>query len=53
MSVAGIIKVPMTLSGVYTLSGILFLLGALLIVPLFKIKEEGANLSMTEKQPQV
>lgn len=53
MSVAGVIKVPMTLSGVYTLSGILFLLGALLIVPLFKIKEEGENLSMTEKQPQV
>ncbi|WP_285889747.1 MFS transporter [Neobacillus niacini] len=51
MSVAGVIKVPMTISGVYTLSGILFLLGALLIVPLFKIKEEGAILPMTEKQP--
>jgi predicted transporter len=53
MSVSGVVKIPLTLSGVYTLSGILFLIGSLLVVPLFKVKEEGTNLSMTEKQPQV
>jgi MFS transporter, DHA3 family, macrolide efflux protein len=40
MSVAGIVKVPLTLFGVYLVSGILFLIGALLVVPLFKLKEE-------------
>jgi MFS transporter, DHA3 family, macrolide efflux protein len=40
MSVAGIVKVPLTLFGVYLVSGILFLIGALLVVPLFKIKDE-------------
>ncbi|WP_442600411.1 MFS transporter [Neobacillus sp. D3-1R] len=39
MTVSGIIKEPMTLFGVYLLSGILFLLGSLLVAPLFKIKE--------------
>jgi MFS family permease len=53
MSVSGVVKIPLTLSGVYTLSGILFLIGSLLVVPLFKVKEEGTNLSMAEKQPQV
>ncbi|WP_438803878.1 MFS transporter [Metabacillus rhizolycopersici] len=40
MSVAGIIKVPMTLTGVYLLSGVLFLLGTLLTIPIMKLKEE-------------
>jgi hypothetical protein len=29
---------------VYTVSGVLFLLGALLVVPLFKFKEDHANI---------
>jgi MFS transporter, DHA3 family, macrolide efflux protein len=53
MSVSGLVKVPLTLSGVYSLSGVLFLIGAFLVVPLFKVKEEGPVLSMSEKQPQV
>jgi MFS transporter, DHA3 family, macrolide efflux protein len=40
MSVSGIVKVPLTLFGVYLVSGVLFLIGSLLVVPLFKIKEE-------------
>lgn len=40
MSVSGIVKEPLTLFGVYLVSGILFLIGALLVVPLFNIKEE-------------
>ncbi|MDQ1004457.1 DHA3 family macrolide efflux protein-like MFS transporter [Neobacillus niacini] len=53
MSVAGVVKIPLTLSGVYTVAGVLFLIGSLLVVPLFKVKEDGAaNLSMVEKQPQ-
>ena len=40
MSVAGIIKVPMTLTGVYLLSGALFLLGTLFTIPIMKLKEE-------------
>jgi hypothetical protein len=40
MSVSGIVKVPLTLFGVYLVSGILFLIGALLVVPLFNLKEE-------------
>lgn len=39
MSVSGLVKVPLTLFGVYLLAGILFLIGALLVVPLFKIKD--------------
>jgi DHA3 family macrolide efflux protein-like MFS transporter len=40
MSVAGIIKVPMTLTGVYLLSGVLFLVATLLTIPIIKLKEE-------------
>lgn len=40
MTTAGLIKTPLTLFGVYIISGILFLLGALLVVPLFKEKDE-------------
>jgi MFS transporter, DHA3 family, macrolide efflux protein len=40
MSVAGVVKVPLTLFGVYLVSGILFLIGALLVIPLFNLKEE-------------
>ncbi|MFC4410361.1 MFS transporter [Chungangia koreensis] len=36
MSVSGLIKDPLSLSGVYMTSGILFLIGALFIIPLFK-----------------
>jgi MFS transporter, DHA3 family, macrolide efflux protein len=43
MSVAGIVKIPLTLFGVYLVSGILFLIGTLLVVPLFNLKEEEAN----------
>jgi MFS transporter, DHA3 family, macrolide efflux protein len=43
MSVAGIVKIPLTLCGVYLVSGILFLIGTLLVVPLFNLKEEEAN----------
>jgi MFS transporter, DHA3 family, macrolide efflux protein len=39
MTAAGMIKVPLTLFGVYLVSGVLFLIGALLVVPLFKFKE--------------
>lgn len=53
MSVSGLVKVPLTLSGVYTLSGVLFLIGSLLVVPLFKIKDESATVSIAEKQPQI
>jgi DHA3 family macrolide efflux protein-like MFS transporter len=42
MSVAGLVKIPLTLSGVYTISGVLFLIGSLLVVPLFKLKEESS-----------
>ena len=52
MSAAGVVKIPLTLSGVYTVSGVLFLIGSLLVVPLFNVKEEGANISIAEKQPQ-
>ncbi len=52
MSVAGVVKIPLTISGVYTLAGVLFLVGALLVVPLFKVKEEGPHIAITEKQPQ-
>ncbi|WP_299092639.1 MFS transporter [uncultured Metabacillus sp.] len=40
MSASGVLKVPMSLLGVYILSGILFFIGVLLIVPLFKLKDE-------------
>lgn len=40
MSVSGLLKAPLTLSGVYIVSGVLFLIGSLLIVPLFKLKED-------------
>ncbi len=40
MSLSGLLKTPLTLSGVYTVSGVLFLLGTMLILPLFKIKED-------------
>ncbi|MHC0038107.1 MFS transporter [Pseudoneobacillus sp. C159] len=39
MSATGVVKEPLTLFGVYLVAGVLFLLGALLVVPLFKIKE--------------
>jgi MFS transporter, DHA3 family, macrolide efflux protein len=42
MSASGLIKVPLTLTGVYLVSGILFLIGSLLVVPLFKLKEESS-----------
>jgi MFS transporter, DHA3 family, macrolide efflux protein len=45
MSVSGLIKIPLTLFGVYLISGILFLIGALLIVPLFKLKENDTSVS--------
>lgn len=38
MSISGLIKDPLSLSGVYLTSGILFLIGALFILPLFKHK---------------
>lgn len=40
MTASGLLKVPLTLFGVYVVSGILFLIGALFVVPLFKIKGE-------------
>ncbi|HYK73479.1 MAG TPA: MFS transporter [Pseudoneobacillus sp.] len=40
MTVSGLMKEPFTLFGVYLFSGILFFLGSLLVVPLFKLKEE-------------
>ncbi|TYR78400.1 MFS transporter [Priestia megaterium] len=40
MSASGLVKDPLTLFGVYIVSGILFLIGSLLVVPLFKLKEE-------------
>jgi MFS transporter, DHA3 family, macrolide efflux protein len=45
MSASGIVKVPLTLSGVYLVSGILFLVGALILVPLFKVKTVGDSLA--------
>lgn len=39
MSLSGVVKVPLTLLGVYLLSGLLFLIGALLLIPLFKKKD--------------
>jgi MFS family permease len=42
MSAAGIVKVPMTLFGVYLLSGVLFLIGTLFTLPLFKLKDENS-----------
>lgn len=52
MSVSGLVKIPLTLSGVYTLSGVLFLIGSLLVVPLFKIKDASTAVSTAEKHPQ-
>lgn len=52
MSVAGVVKIPLTISGVFTLSGVLFLIGTLLVIPLFKVKEEGPQIPITERQPQ-
>jgi MFS transporter, DHA3 family, macrolide efflux protein len=40
MSLSGLLKNPLTLSGVFTVSGLLFLMGTLLILPLFKLKED-------------
>jgi len=40
MSASGIVKTPLSLFGVYLVSGLLFLIGSLLVVPLFKIREE-------------
>ncbi|MGJ7922828.1 MFS transporter [Neobacillus sp. LXY-4] len=40
MSLSGVLKTPMTLFGVYLLSGSLFLIGILLLIPLFKMKGE-------------
>jgi MFS family permease len=46
MSASGIVKTPLTLTGVYVLSGVLFLIGTLLTFPLFNLKDEN-----TEVQP--
>ncbi|WP_078411015.1 MFS transporter [Priestia abyssalis] len=43
MSVSGLLKSPLTLSGVYVVSGVLFLIGSLLIVPLFKLKDDDSS----------
>jgi MFS family permease len=40
MTASGLMKEPLTLFGVYLVSGILFLVGALLVVPLFKLVDE-------------
>ncbi|WP_456279540.1 MFS transporter [Bacillus sp. AK128] len=40
MSASGVLKIPLTLSGVYLFSGVLFLIGSLLILPLLKMKSE-------------
>jgi MFS family permease len=40
MSISGLLKIPLTLSGVYLAAGLLFLIGSMLVVPLFKLKEE-------------
>lgn len=40
MSASGILKVPLTLFGVYSLSGVLLLVGVLLTIPLFKIEDD-------------
>jgi MFS transporter, DHA3 family, macrolide efflux protein len=40
MSLSGILKTPVTLFGVYLIAGFLFLIGALLLIPLFKMKGE-------------
>lgn len=37
MSASGLLKTPLTLTGVYVVSGVLFLVGTLLTVPLFKL----------------
>ncbi|WP_147535499.1 MFS transporter [Bacillus marasmi] len=43
MSLSGVVKVPLTLFGVYLLSSVLFLIGTLLLIPLFRTREEGIN----------
>lgn len=48
MSAAGAVKVPLTLFGVYLVSGLLFLAGTLLLVPLFRLKDEGTLRTNTE-----
>jgi MFS transporter, DHA3 family, macrolide efflux protein len=40
MSISGLLKIPLTLFGVYLAAGLLFLIGSMLVVPLFKLKEE-------------
>lgn len=40
MSASGILKVPLTLFGVYSVSGVLLLIGVFLTVPLFKIEDD-------------
>lgn len=40
MSISGLLKTPLTLFGVYLIAGILFLIGTLLVLPLFKMKGE-------------
>ncbi|MEH7176927.1 MFS transporter [Neobacillus vireti] len=52
MSISGVVKIPLTISGVYTVSGVLFLIGTLLVVPLFKEKDKGPHVQITENQPQ-
>lgn len=42
MSAAGVVKAPLTLFGVYLVASVLFLVGTLLVVPLFKLKDEGS-----------
>lgn len=50
MSVAGVVKVPLTLFGVYLVSGILLLIGVLLVIPLFNLKEESKVQPAMEEQ---
>jgi MFS transporter, DHA3 family, macrolide efflux protein len=43
MTVSGLIKAPVTLFGVYLIASIFFLIGTLLIIPIFKMKPENSS----------